>query len=160
MSTTKPEPVAPSHPVARELAGNTGFLLTRLGFAFKAEIMAALDRGGFEPHQYPILAILAEGAPETQATIAHALGLDPSRLVAVLDSFEEEGLIERQRDPRDRRRQVVTITAAGRRRLPQLRALAEELDAAFFAPLSPHARKELHATLLKLAAVHDPDCGF
>src|SRR5581483_1643972 len=120
-------PAARGHPMAKELAGNTGFLLSRLGFAFKAQAMAALERAGFEPHQYPVLAILAEGAPETQATIAHALGLDPSRLVAVLDTLEEQGAIVRQRDPRDRRRQVARITPEGEQRLRALRAIAREL---------------------------------
>ena len=62
-------------------------MLARLGFGFKAKAIANFEQAGFEIYDYGLLAILAEGARETQATIADALAVDPSRLVAVLDSL-------------------------------------------------------------------------
>src|SRR2546428_6296599 len=108
-------PARPIHRVAKELAASSGFLLARLGFGFKAKTIAKLEQAGFEIYDYSVLAILAEGSRETQATIADVLALDPSRLVALLDSLEERALIVRQRDPHDRRRHAVSITAAGKR---------------------------------------------
>src|SRR5581483_1839047 len=87
--------------VAKELLESSGFLLARLGLGFKARAVAAAERAGFEFHDYALLALLAEGDRQAQATIAATLGLDPSRLVALLDSLEERGLIVRQRDPQD-----------------------------------------------------------
>ena len=69
----------PIHRVARELADSSGFLLARLGMGFKARAIAAAELAGFELYDYSVLAILAEGDRETQATIADALTLDPSR---------------------------------------------------------------------------------
>jgi len=97
---------------------------------------------------------------ETQATIADALSVDPSRLVALLDSLEERALIVRQRDPQDRRRHVVSITGAGERELCRLRVLGKELEDEFFAPLDPKSRTTLHELLLQLAAGNDPRCAF
>src|SRR2546428_4785195 len=91
-------PSRPIHRVAKELVASSGFLLARLGLAFKAKALARIEEEGFDAHHYSVLAILAEGARERQATIADALALDPSRLVALLDSLEERGLIARQRD--------------------------------------------------------------
>src|SRR5215831_13268900 len=90
--------------VARELAASSGFLLARLGFGFKARAMARLEEDGFELYDYSVLALLGEGVRERQSAMADALALDPSRLVALLDSLERRGLVVRQRDPDDRRR--------------------------------------------------------
>ena len=144
--------------IARELAANSGFLLARLGVGFKNRAVARVELEGFEPNHYGILAILAEGDRETQGTIAEALGLDPSRLVNVLDSLERRELIARHRDPVDRRRHVVGITPAGIDALDRMRVLAQTLADEFLAPLTPHDRETFHRLLLQLAAVHEPSC--
>src|SRR5581483_7853362 len=136
----------------------TGFLLARLGLAFKAQAIAAAEQAGFEIYDYSVLAILAEGARETQSTIADALAVDPSRLVALLDSLEERGIIARQRDPQDRRRHVVSITPRGDRELERLREIATRFEDEFFAPLTADERRELHGLLTRLAALNDPAC--
>lgn len=154
------ETVPPAQRLARELVENSGFLLVRLGQAFKVSALERIEEEGFEPHHYSVLAILAEGDRETQATIAGALGVDPSRLVGVLDLLEERGLVDRHRDPFDRRRHVVRITAEGKLQLLRLRAIATELAGAFLAPLSTDERETFQRLLLRLAAVHDPSCVF
>jgi DNA-binding MarR family transcriptional regulator len=151
-------PARPIQAVARELAQSTGFLLARLGFAFKAQAIANAEDAGFEVYDYSVLAILAEGARATQSAIAEALSLDPSRLVALLDSLEQRELIARQRDPQDRRRHVVSITAAGAAELRHLRGMVHALEEEFFAPLSAAERVVLHELLSTLAARHDPSC--
>jgi DNA-binding MarR family transcriptional regulator len=144
--------------IARELAASTGYLLAQLGLAFKTQALAQAEEAGFELHDYSMLAILGEGARITQARIAEALSVDPSRLVAMLDSLEERDLVARQRDPHDRRRHVVTITATGRRELSRLRAIVKRIEDEFFAPLDADARATLHPLLVALAAQNAPRC--
>ncbi len=161
MTVPATEPtVRPLQRVARELAASSGFLLARLGVGFKAKAIARAEEAGFELYDYSVLAILAEGDRETQATIADALGVDPSRLVALLDSLADRALIVRQRDPHDRRRHVVSITSAGKRELTRLREIVKRLEDEFFAPLDPESRKAFHELLLRLAAQNDPRCAF
>ena|SRR2546423_1058626 len=161
MPPTATETPARSEPrLAKELVARSGFLLARLGHAFKTKALERIEQEGFDAHHYSVLAMLAEGARETQATVADALALDPSRLVALLDSLEERGLIARQRDPHDRRRHVVSITPAGKRQLQRLRSVSEQLEEEFLAPLGAEDRTTFHRLLAELACAHDPRCGF
>jgi DNA-binding MarR family transcriptional regulator len=146
--------------VAKELAASPGFLLARLGVGFKAKAIARVEEAGGELYDYSVLAILAEGDRLTQSTIADALAIDPSRLVALLDSLEERALVVRQRDPHDRRRHVVRITSAGTHELGRLRKMARELEDEYLAPLDPESRATFHELLMRLAAHHDPSCAF
>jgi DNA-binding MarR family transcriptional regulator len=65
-------------------------------------------------------------------------------------------MVERRRDPADRRRHVVTITPAGKKKLEELRRLHERIDDDMFAPLTAAEVKTLTVLLAKLAAAHEP----
>jgi MarR family transcriptional regulator, lower aerobic nicotinate degradation pathway regulator len=138
-----------------ELQACTGFLLARVGFAFKATAIEAFEREGFGVYQYSVLAVLGEGVKETQASIADTLKLDRGQLVGVLDELEEAGLIERRRDQTDRRRHTVSLTRAGQKRLVKMRAVIERIENDFLEPLTPKARAALHDSLLRVAAKSD-----
>jgi DNA-binding MarR family transcriptional regulator len=138
-----------------ELASSSSFLLKRLGFLMKERMMDAFDSTGLSPYHHAVLALLHEEPRETQAMIADALGYDRSHLVGVLDELEERGLIERRRDPSDRRRHLVTLTADGKQALIRLRAVAKRVEDDFFRPLDAKERRTLNALLLRLARQHD-----
>ena len=142
----------------RELVATPVLLLMRLGFEIKARATAEFGEEGFTPYQFGVLAMLDEGARETQATIADTLRLDRSQLVGLLDSLEERGLIERKRDTHDRRRQAVSLTADGKTALARLRETIARIEEEFLAPLGSGDRGELYALLLRLAQHHDPRC--
>ena len=158
--TSTDSPTRPVQRIAKEQLASSGFLLARLGFAFKGKAIETFEKAGFELYDYSVLALLAEGVRETQSTIADSLAVDPSRLVSLLDSLEKRGLIARQRDLHDRRRHVVSITSEGKRELGRLRGLLKRLEEDFFAPLDDESRKALHDLLLHLATKIDPRCAF
>jgi DNA-binding MarR family transcriptional regulator len=153
-------PVTPRHPgPPKELLVRPSFLLKRLGYLIKDRTMAALEPTGLSPYDHAVLALLEEEPRETQATIADALGYDRSHLVGVLDDLEERGLIERRRDPSDRRRHLVTLTPAGKETLTSLRSIAGRVEDEFFEPLDAEERETLRTLLQRLAAHHDPRCA-
>jgi MarR family transcriptional regulator, lower aerobic nicotinate degradation pathway regulator len=157
--TTTPSPVVKlGVRPPRELMSSTSFLLKRLGWAIKARGFDAFEAADESPYHHAVLAVLDEKDVETQATIADALGYDRSWLVGLLDELEEGGYIERRRDPTDRRRHLVTLKPAGKKKLAKLREIALQVEEEFFAPLDAERRKLLHDVLLELAAHHDPRC--
>jgi DNA-binding MarR family transcriptional regulator len=144
--------------LAKELLDSTVFLIARLGFAIKGRALEEFEAAGFSMYQYSVLATVGEESQTSQAAIADALNLDRSQLVGVLDSLEERSLIERRRDPEDRRRHTVSLTTEGKRQLVRLRAIGKRLEEAFLAPLDEKQRAKLHETLLEVASTYD--CRF
>ena len=150
---TTPLPELKQRPaLPAELRACTAFLLGRVGYGIKMHAIDEFERNGYSLYQYSVLAVLAEGATATQASIADALDLDRSQLVGVLDKLEEAGLIERRRDPNDRRRHTVSLTPAGTKQLVKMRALVARIEDTFLEPLDAQARAALHDLLAQVAA--------
>ncbi len=156
MTSTLPQ-ISQSLP--QELVDSTTFLLKRLGFATKERSMKAYEEAGLHPYHFAILITVDEGSHETQGSIADALGYDRGQLVGLLDELEERGLVERRRDPNDRRRHLVQMTPEGKKALRRLRTLARQLEDEFLEPLSDADRAKLHELLLQLAEKHEPRCA-
>jgi DNA-binding MarR family transcriptional regulator len=164
MTIKTPEPVDASRSsvlprLPEELVASTAFLIKRLGFVAKDKAMDAYERSGLHPYHHAVLAVLDEGSRETQGAIADALAYDRGQLVGLLDELEERNLVERRRDPADRRRHIVRMTPDGKRALAKLRALARGLEDDFLASLDQTERGRLHALLVRLAEQHLPHCA-
>jgi DNA-binding MarR family transcriptional regulator len=144
----------------KELLQSTTFLLKRLGFAAKERSHDAFEGTGLNAFHFAVLALLEEDPRETQAVIADALGYDRSHIVRLLDELEERELVVRKRDPEDRRRHVVKMTAEGRKALARLRRVMADLEEGFLAPLDAGERAALHGLLQRLMSYHDPRCAL
>ncbi len=150
---TAPETARPCLPKA--LAESPVFLLGRLGFELKRRAYEELEAAGASLWDYGVLAVLAEGTCGAQSSIADRLRLDRSQLVGLLDGLEERGLVERRRDPEDRRRHAVSLTPKGAEELTRLRAIVEALEDEVLAPLDSEERAELGRLLRCVASRAD-----
>jgi DNA-binding MarR family transcriptional regulator len=82
------------------------------------ELIAAelpvLEAHGVSMWGYSVLVALDRSAIRTQAALAEAIGADKTRIIAILDELQQNGLIERVPDPDDRRARILAITKEGR----------------------------------------------
>jgi MarR family transcriptional regulator, lower aerobic nicotinate degradation pathway regulator len=106
---------------------------------------------GLRSYHYRLLAALEEGGPASQADLARHTGVDRSDVVTALGQLEPRGLIRRKVDPSNRRRNVVSISPAGRKQLQVLDQTIDEIQETFLAPLSSSERRELMKLLRKVA---------
>lgn len=108
-------------------------------------VVAALDARAYSVLEQ---AILRDGP--SQRELAEQLRLDPSQIVALVDGIQDKGLVERRRDPADRRRYAVVATAAGRRAYGVGKLRIEGSLDDLLADLDPAERTTLHDLLHRI----------
>jgi DNA-binding MarR family transcriptional regulator len=138
------------------LRTRSSFALIRLAALARQECAKQLAAVGLSQHQHAILCCLDEHGPACQKDIAGRLGIDGGDIVAFIDGLQGQGLVVRERDQRDRRRQILTITPDGTRRLREAESLLDKAEPGPLATLSPEQRTALHQAALQVLAEHDP----
>lgn len=111
-------------------------------------------RSGARRYHYGILAAIDENGPSSQATLGRSTGIDRSDVVAVINELAAAGFVERSPDPADRRRNLITLTTTGKRRLRHLEDLVNDTQAVFLAPLEPAEREQLARLLARVVEHH------
>lgn len=107
----------------------------------------ALAPFGINGRQCAVLVAIDEQAPSSQHDIAQRMGIDRTTMVALVDELEGKGLVERRADPRDRRKNVVVLTPAGRDTLLGATTAVDEAERRFLGPLSDEEAAAFRATL-------------
>jgi DNA-binding MarR family transcriptional regulator len=134
-------------------------LLDHLARVGRRAAEVSMSPGGLRPRHLHALGILNERGSFTQQSLGEVLSLDPSNVVGLLNELEARGLVIRRRDPADRRRHIVEISAAGEGELAaaylRLALVEEELLAA----LNVEERATLHQLLVRAAGTASPPCA-
>jgi DNA-binding MarR family transcriptional regulator len=111
---------------------------------------------GSRRYHYRVLATLDELGPASHAALGRRSGIHLSDIVATVNELEDATLVERAPDPTDRRRNIITITPAGRRHLRKLERRLARVQEELLAPLSTAERAELSRLLRRVLAHHTP----
>jgi DNA-binding MarR family transcriptional regulator len=114
MSVTEgsPAPARHSDPEHRRDLAAMLQPLTRSLIAAELPILAG---HGVSMWGYSVLLTLTRRPVDTQAALAEAIGADKTRIIAVLDELQRQGMITREPDPADRRARRLGVTERGRR---------------------------------------------
>lgn len=106
-------------------------------------------------YHYRLLATLEQCGPTSQADLGRRSGIHLSDMVAAINELADREFVERTPDPADRRRNVVSLTTAGKRQLRRLEKRLAETQEELLAPLSPEERQRLTDLLTKLLGHHN-----
>src|SRR5215470_10126568 len=131
--------------------GGIAFLLVQLGFHLGTMFGERLKPLGLEQRQAGMLLRLAMNNGQSQQVIAELMGITPTRMVFLTDELERMGLVERRRNPADRRSHALYLTEAGTAMLAQVGEVTAAHEAAATAGLSAAERDQLTALLQHLA---------
>ena len=110
--TEAERPAKPSYEWG-QLAGSIGPRMRLLHNVLAARSISALEPFGLPTGSHTVLSLIAANPGSTQTALAEAAGLNKSALVGIVDELEKRGLAERDRSASDRRRNQLSVTAAG-----------------------------------------------
>lgn len=127
------------------------FLLAQLGAHAASKFAERLAQLDLAPPQAGILRILGSSPAITQQALATAIGMVPSRLVALIDELEARGLVHRRENPDDRRRYALHLSEKGHSMLEAIGRISREHQQDLLAVLSEEERERLTALLQKIA---------
>jgi len=127
------------------------FLLAQLGAHAATQFAEKLKVMDLTPPDAGILRLLRVAAGLSQQELAGRLGIHPSRLVALLDSLEKRGFVERRPNPDDRRLYSLHLTNTGVEALERIGKIGREHQDVLLMALNKEEREALSAMLLKVA---------
>jgi DNA-binding MarR family transcriptional regulator len=134
------------------LTGNAGFLLSRVGTAVQTGFKELLGSWEIRPQHFAILMAVAVAGEASQQELCRALGIDSGNMVEMVDALEALGYARRRRDPRDRRRYLIAMTAEGQAAFAAVAKAVTEYTDRFLEPLSQTEQAGLVVALAKLYA--------
>jgi DNA-binding MarR family transcriptional regulator len=142
-------------PLPRDVARQLPHAMVRLRARLRAESTPRDMRWTWS--QISTLNRIAEEGPTTVSSLAAAEHVRPQSMAETVAALRQEGLITGKPDPADGRKTLMSITAAGRKTISDIRPIREAwLEAA----IDQHLTSAERRTLLKAAQIMErlADC--
>lgn len=144
-------------PTVRPARPRVAFLLSQVGALAATQFSDRLTDLGLQPADVGILRLISINPPMSQQTLAGHLGVGASRVVALIDKLEKDGLVIRERSTKDRRNHELHLTPTGETVMTQMRAIGTAHEEDLVSVLNPSERETLSELLTKVAASHGLD---
>ena len=134
-----------------QLGARLSYLLKRAFLELEELHAEHLGSTGVNARELAVLLLLDGREPESQQQAAGRLGVDRTTMVGLLDGLEGKGLVARQTDAGDRRRNVVALTDAGQRTLKKAKAASDEAEGRLLGELSEPEARQFRELLMRVA---------
>lgn len=132
-----------------DLEDHLGYWLRCLSNFVSGSFEKKLSGHDISVAQWVVLRTLFENSGVTMNQAAQLVGVDKSSLSRMVERLVQRDLINRA-EGSDRRSVGLTLTAAGKKLVPQLAKLADENDYAFFKTLNEKQRKDFLTNIQNL----------
>ena len=106
-----------------------------------------LQSSDLERYQYLLLVINEHDEALSQKGLCSLLHIDKSYMCSILDYLEEKGYTYRQKNPNDRREQLIRLTDKAKQEIPKIQETLEELNQKSFQHLSKDQINQFYNTL-------------
>lgn len=136
--------------IPKSLQNRIGFVISKAAQHITEIADEQLSAYHIKAKHYGILSLLDDAGPMTQIDIGHTLQIDRTSMVGFIDDLEHLELVERRRNPQDRRAYNIHLTPHGEKCLADLHSIVQNAEAEALATLSPTEANQLLQLLLKI----------
>lgn len=127
-----------------------GHLLRRVMQKATANLMERIGEYDITPMQYATLARLYEYGTISQNQLGRLVAIEPGNFHGLINRLMKRNLIERKRDPNDKRRMTLKLTKEGEELIKVLIPLSQDSSDTTLAPLTNRQTEELFTLLGRL----------
>lgn len=114
--------------IPTSLLESPSFQLERLRRRTREGVEAALQTQRTTLREYWVLTCLVAETASSQSALSETLAIDASDMVRLLDSLESRHWVKRERDSKDRRRQIIASTKKGVKAHKELAVLVAKAE--------------------------------
>ena len=136
------------------LESHLGYWLRRVSNSVSSGFAQSLQAKQTSVAEWVLLRHLWDRTQATPGEMAEALTMTRGAISKIIDKLESKGWIRSKINPKDNRVQLLSLSVAGRRVVPELAEIADRNDQKFFVCLDSEDRTALRHLLGKLATSH------
>lgn len=137
------------------LEDHLGYWLRFLSNHVSQSFAAKVESQGISVAAWVVMREMYDAEEINPSEIAARIGMTRGGITKIVERLVQDGFVVRREREGDRRYQAIALTTRGRRLVPILAKLADENDAACFAPLTSLERASFLSTLKKLVSAHN-----